>query len=83
MRYGREKAIGGPGETALVSISNLLGSAVGPNESWGRSGGGSITDGAGDPLVETTGSGNASVDPSAEEVSIVMCSVGGATFRMV
>jgi hypothetical protein len=33
MRYGREKAIGGPGEAALVSTSSLLGSNVGPNES--------------------------------------------------
>jgi hypothetical protein len=68
---------------ALVSTSNLLESEVGANESWGKRGGGSITEGAGDPLADTTGSGSASVDPSAEEVSIVMCSVGGADFRMV
>lgn len=75
--------MGGPGEAALVSTSNLLGPDVGPEESCDRSGGGSITDVDGDSLAETTGSGNKGIDPSTEEVSIVICFVGGAALRIV
>jgi hypothetical protein len=74
----------GPWVYALVSTSNGfgLGEEVGPDGSvWGRSGGGSMIEGGGD--FGTMGSGRSAIVSSAEDVSIVICLVGGGDFRVV
>lgn len=82
MRYPSENAGFGPGIAALVSTVRGLevaGDASGPADVGG--GGGSMT-GAGDEGLES-GSGSDGMSSSAEDVSIVMCFVGGALFRNV
>jgi hypothetical protein len=75
----------GPGVAAFVSKSSGFGFGddVGPERSLdcGTSGGGSITECVGD-FWTTAGSGRAAI-VSAEEVSIVMCLVGGDDFLAV
>jgi hypothetical protein len=40
-------------------------------------------EGVGELVVETIGSGNEGIDPSADEVSIVICFVAGGDFLIV
>lgn len=75
----------GPGDAPFVSTSSdfRFGEDVGPEGSLvcGTSGGGSMTECAGD--FGTTGSGRAAIPSSADEVSIVICFVWGVPFRGV
>lgn len=85
IRYGRENAIVGPCVDELVSTSRGLGfgDEVGPAGSvvCGIGGGGSMTEWDSD--FGTAGSGSDASASSAEEVSIVICFVGGGFFRVV
>jgi hypothetical protein len=82
MRYGNEKAIGGPGVVASVSMANFFGVEVGPGSFVEWKGDGSIV-GVASELLDTTGSGNAGIEPSVDEVSIVMVFVSAEPSRMV
>lgn len=81
IRYGREKAGLGPGVETPVSVAvGFDGVEVGSATAAGV-GGGSITDKAGDVIER--GSGRYGIESSADEVSMVMCLVGGGDWRMV
>lgn len=75
----------GPGVDALVSTSNGFGFGedVGPAGSvaCGMGGGGSMTECGGDFGI--AGSGSDAKAPSAEDVSMVICFVGGELLRVV
>lgn len=89
MRYGRLKADVGPGggpPDVGASPSTGFGDAavrLGEGEGALVSGGGSIDECDVGALDGIAGSGKAGISSSADEVSIVICLVGGTAWRKV
>lgn len=87
MRYGRAKAGvgpgGGPGVDASLSARGFGDAAARLGEGDGALviGGGSIDECDVGALEGIAGSGKAGISSSADEVSIVMCFVGGLAWR--
>lgn len=85
IRYGRENATVGPGDSAFVVTSRCLGlgddSDADGSLACGTNGGGSMTEFDGSFVI--AGSGRAAMGSSADDVSIVMCLVGGGAFLVL
>lgn len=82
--YGNEKAGLGPGvddDVSFAAVFDGVDVAGSPSTTVGG-GGGSMTDGAGDGPFDR-GSGSEGIGSSADEVSIVICFVGGGDCRRV
>lgn len=82
MRYPNENAGFGPGVVALVSTVKGLDVDGDASGTAGAGGGGGSMTGTGDVGLDS-GSGSDGMSSSADEVSIVMCSVSGALLRKV
>jgi hypothetical protein len=89
MRYGKLKAGSGPGgglPDAPTSLSAGFGDAaamLGEGDGALVSGGGSMDALEVGALDGRAGSGNAGISSSVDDVSIVICLVGGWVWRMV
>ena len=88
MRYGRLKAEVGPGGGPPVIEASLSGlgdaaATLGEGEGALVIGGGSMDDCDATALVDMKGSGKAGISSSVDEVSIVICLVGGVLWRNV
>lgn len=87
MRYGRLNAIGGPegrGEAAAPFSESGLGdaaAALGDGEGALVMGGGSIEEDDRGGFEGSAGSGKARISSSADDVSMVICLVGGGLSR--
>lgn len=79
--YGSEKAGLGPGVAALASMLLGLAGVEVVSETIAGGGGGSMT-GAGE-VGRERGSGSDRMSSSAEDVSMVICLVGGGEVRRV